>query len=126
MNEEDLFKQIAESLKTDSFNVKADTSYKEVAASSENTNGNLVEVKHPKNLFEIRETLEKIKVLREKREESKIYHMDDEEASLLSFLTSGIVLEEIPKHKEIMDSISMEYDLYLHKILQVHQNESLV
>ena len=108
MNDEDLFKKLAESLNTDGFSVKSDTSYKSVSDSfnDTNTNSNVVEVKHPKTLFEMRDALERMKVLRKKREESKVSTMDDEETELLGFLTSGIVLSEIPKHNEIMGAIS--------------------
>ena len=73
MNNDDLFKKLAESLNTDGFSVKSDTSYKSVSDSfnDTNTNSNVVEVKHPKTLFEMRDALERMKVLRKKREDGK-------------------------------------------------------
>lgn len=107
MNDDELMKKLYEELKQqDMGKITSDKELLGGVIDYDGTeNSNLVERKHPKNLLEIKKTLEEVKELRLKQT-GKEFLLKDEETELISFLSSGIVLEEIPYHQEVMEGIS--------------------
>jgi len=106
MNEDYLLKELTKIAASNNFNGKSDISHKSFGSEAENVNCNFLEVKHPKNLFEIREALEQLRLLRINNKDKKDYIIQDKVTELTSFLLAGIVLDEIPRHREIIDKIS--------------------
>jgi len=105
MNEDELLKIITKGLKKEEVETKKTISYKDYSSSVDNSNNNLIESKHPKNLFEIKEALERLKSLK-KGAKGKAFLVKDEEIELRSLVSSGIVLDNVPHHDEIISLIS--------------------
>lgn len=105
MFDDELFSKFSEDLKSNNISSKKDT-FKSSSTEIENTNGELIGKKHPKTLFEIREALEKLKELREETDFNKRIFNKDKDIELSGFLSSGIVLDEIPEHDNFINCIS--------------------
>ena len=105
MFDDELFSKLSEGLKSSNNPIKKDA-FKDSSIDIENANGDLIEKKHPKTLFEIRDALEKLKDLREVTDFNDRIFNKDKDIELTSFLSSGIVLDEIPEHNNFINCIS--------------------
>ena len=105
MFDDELFSKLSEDLKSSNNPIKKDA-FKDSSIDIENANGDLIEKKHPKTLFEIRDALEKLKELREVTDFNDRIFNKDKDIELTSFLSSGIVLDEIPEHNNFINCIS--------------------
>ena len=105
MNNDDLFKDMKDILSKEKTGSDSFDKYKDLDTSSDidNSNDNLIEVVNPKNIFEIRDALE---MLRELEVNEKDFSNKDKINEIRSFLTSGIILEEIPYHDDFIHGIS--------------------
>ena len=105
MNEDILLKDIDDLFKKDK---SSGSSFKKDFEDSHtvdsNSNVELIEKNNPKNIFEVRDALERLREL-EKDSDGKDYVNRDRINEIHSFLSSGIVLDEIPFQSEFIGSI---------------------
>ena len=92
MFDDELFSKLSEGWKSSNNPIKKDA-FKDSSIDIENANGDLIEKKHPKTLFEIRDALEKLKELREVTDFNDRIFNKDKDIELSGFLSSGIVLD---------------------------------
>lgn len=111
MFNDELFKSMQDVLSKNMIDNTSDSFDKfkdfDTSNSNDDSNDNLIEVENPKSIFEIREALEKLKLL---ERDSKDFLNKDKITEVRSFISSGIVLSEIPFHSDFIDNISSFFE----------------